>query len=88
MTTTAQNLHRERVVDLKALLSERGLRYDAAAMLADVDKATISRIANGKMRARPETVVRLATALGISARRMKAICDAAYEAAHVSERVA
>jgi transcriptional regulator with XRE-family HTH domain len=75
-------------VNLKDLLNQRGLRYDAAAMLAEVDKATISRIANGKMRARPETVVRLATALGVSARRMKVICDTAYESAHAGERVA
>lgn len=59
---------------LKELLAERDLRYDAVALIAGVDKATISRIANGKARARPETVVRLARALGISARRMEAIC--------------
>jgi plasmid maintenance system antidote protein VapI len=74
-------------VTLKDLLTERGLRYDAAAMLADVDKATISRIANGKAQARPETVVRLARALGISARRMGAICAASHAAAHPDERV-
>ena len=72
---------------LKDLFAERGLRYDAAAMLADVDKATISRIANGKARARPETVVRLAKALGISARRMENICAASHAAAHPGERV-
>ena len=72
---------------LKDLLGERGLRYDAAAMLADVDKATISRIANGKARARPETVVRLARALGISARRMEAICAASHADAHSDEQV-
>lgn len=72
---------------LKDLFAERGLKYDAAAMLADVDKATISRIANGKARAKPETVVRLARALGISARRMEAICAASHSAAHPDERV-
>lgn len=61
---------------LKELLAERDLRYDAVALIAGVDKATISRIANGKARARPETVVRLARALGISARRMESICSA------------
>jgi plasmid maintenance system antidote protein VapI len=72
---------------LKELFAERDLRYDAAAMLAGVDKATISRIANGKARARPETTVRLARALGISARRMGAICEASYAAAHSDEQV-
>ena len=72
---------------LKDLFAERGLKYDAAAMLADVDKATISRIANGKTQARPETIVRLSRALGISARRMEAICAASHAAAHSSERV-
>ena len=72
---------------LKDLFAERGLKYDAAAMLADVDKATISRIANGKTRARPETIVRLSRALGISARRMEAICAASHTAAHSSEQV-
>jgi plasmid maintenance system antidote protein VapI len=75
------------VVTLKDMFAERGLRYDAAAMLADVDEATISRIANGKARARPETVVRLARALGISARRMEAICAASHAAAHADGRV-
>lgn len=65
---------------LKELLAERDLRYDAVAMIAGLDKATISRIANGKVQARPETVVRLARALGISARRMAAICAAAPDA--------
>jgi transcriptional regulator with XRE-family HTH domain len=74
-------------VTLKDLFAERGLRYDAAAMLADVDKATISRIANGKARPRPETVVRLAKALGISARRMEAICAASHAAAHPGARI-
>jgi len=72
---------------LKELLAERDLRYDAAAMLTGVDKATISRIATGKARARPETIVRLARTLGTSARRMGAICDASYAAAHPDERV-
>jgi len=72
---------------LKGLLAERDVPYDAAALLARVDKATISRIATGKIRARPETVVALARALGVSARRMQAACDASYAAAHPEERV-
>jgi transcriptional regulator with XRE-family HTH domain len=66
---------------LKELLADRGLTYDAVALIARVDKATISRIANGKIRPRPETVVRLAKGLGISARRMDAICAASLEQA-------
>lgn len=72
---------------LKDLFAERDLRYDAAAVLAGVDKATISRIANGKARARPETIVRLARALGVSARRMETICAASHAAANPDERV-
>lgn len=70
---------------LKQLAAERRLRMDAMGMLAGVDKGTISRIANGKTAARPETVVRLATALGVSARRMKSICDESWAAAHPDE---
>ena len=72
---------------LKQLLADRNLRLDAAGILAGVNKATISRIANGKTRARPETVVRLARALGISARRMQLICDASWAAANEDEQV-
>jgi transcriptional regulator with XRE-family HTH domain len=74
-------------VTLKDLFTERGLRYDALALLADVDKGTISRIANGKAQARPETIVRLARALGISVRRMETICAASREAARSGESV-
>ena len=73
--------------DLKELFAERGLKLDAVAVLGEVDKGTISRIANGKSRAKPETIVRLARGLGISARRMQALCDAAYLAADTGEPV-
>jgi plasmid maintenance system antidote protein VapI len=61
---------------LRELLGERGLTMDAAAVLADVDTSTISRIVNGKINARPETIVRLARALGISAKRLQAMTAA------------
>lgn len=61
---------------LKELRAERGLAMDALALLAGVDTSTVSRIEAGRQRARPETVVQLAKALGISARRMQQICDA------------
>jgi transcriptional regulator with XRE-family HTH domain len=69
---------------LKQLAAERKLRMDALGLLAGVDKGTISRIANGKVTAKPETVVKLATALGISARRMQSMCDASWAAAHAA----
>jgi transcriptional regulator with XRE-family HTH domain len=70
---------------LRQLLAQRGLRLDAVALIAGKDKATISRISTGKTRARPETVVAMSRAFGISARRMQAICDASWDAAHSDE---
>jgi len=67
---------------LRELLAQRGLSLDAAAVLAGVDTSTISRIASGRNRARPETIVRLSRGLGISARRFQGICDASWRAAH------
>lgn len=64
---------------LKEFLKVRGIPMDAAALMAGVDKGTISRIANGKSQARPDTVLRLAKAFGMSARRAQAMCDAARE---------
>lgn len=72
---------------LKDFLEQRQVRMDAAGLLAGKDKGTISRIANGKVRAQPDTVVRLARALGVSAARMQAICDASWTAAHEDEAV-
>jgi plasmid maintenance system antidote protein VapI len=73
---------------LRDLLRERGLTFEAASVLAGVDTSVISRVVNGKRQARPETIVRLARALGISARRLQALADAAYTAEHASEAVA
>lgn len=64
---------------LRELRAERAIRMDALAILSHCDLATISRIETGKVRARDETVVRLAKALGVSARRMRRLCDAARE---------
>lgn len=55
---------------------ERDLTMDAVALLGRVSTSTISRIESGKQRPSPDTVVRLAKALGVSARRMQAMCDA------------
>ncbi len=69
------------------LLWERGLTYEAAAVLAQVETSTISRIVRGQSRARPQTVVTLARALGISPKRLEAMTLAAWSAAHPGERV-
>ena len=58
----------------------RGLTMDALGVLAGVDTATISRICSGQARATPQTIVRLARALGVNARRMERLCDAAWRA--------
>lgn len=60
---------------LHELLDARGLTMDAAALLGQVDTATISRICSGQARATPHTIVSLAKALGINARRMARLCD-------------
>ncbi len=70
---------------LREFLRERGIPMDAVAILADVDVSTISRIASGKTRARPQTVLRLAKAFGMSARRMQGMCSESWDAAHAPE---
>jgi transcriptional regulator with XRE-family HTH domain len=67
---------------LRDLLQARGLTLEATAVLAGADASTISRIMNGHQRPRPVTVVRLARALGISAKRLQAMCDTTWAAAH------
>ncbi len=47
-------------------------------MLGGVTAATISRIEAGEARATPQTIVRLAQALGVGARRMANLCDQAW----------
>lgn len=67
---------------LRDLIRDRGLSYDAVAVMSDIDTSAVSRIVNGKRQARPETIVKLARGLGVSAKRLKVMADAAYEAAH------
>lgn len=67
---------------LRDLLRRRGLSFEAAAVLAGVDASVISRMVNGKRQAKPETIVRLARGLGVSARRLKLMADAAWSAEH------
>lgn len=66
------------ISSLRELLEARGLTMDAAGVLGQVDTATISRICSGQARATPQTIVRLARALGINARRMAKLCDQAW----------
>lgn len=72
---------------LADLLRERGLTLEAAAVLGQVETSTISRIIRGHTRARPQTIVTLARALGISPKRLEAMALAAWTAAHPDERV-
>lgn len=64
---------------LQDLLSARGLTMEAAAVLAQVDTSTISRICAGRTRATPQTVVRLSRALRVGSRRMARLCDQAWQ---------
>jgi transcriptional regulator with XRE-family HTH domain len=64
---------------LRELRAARGLSLDAVAVLADVDPATVSRLERGLVEARRTTIVKLARALGISARRMAQILREAPE---------
>ncbi len=51
---------------LREIRKARGLTLEAVAYLAGVDIATVSRIENGLVDPRPETVVRIARGLGVS----------------------
>jgi len=78
----SQAMEQKQPQTLRDLLTERNIRMDAAATLAGVSVSTISRICNGAEKARPKTVVALAQALGVSARRTQALCDASYATRH------
>ena len=56
--------------ELRKLRQERGLTLDAVGYLAGVNAATISRIENGQVSPRPETIVTIAKALGVSVKRI------------------
>ena len=75
-------------MDLRTFRNQRGLTQDHIGVLGDLDAATVSRIESGQVRARPATVVKLARALGVKATRMRAMCDAHWQAAHSSEDAA
>jgi transcriptional regulator with XRE-family HTH domain len=66
-------------MDLRELRKERGLSLEALGFLAGVDQATISRIERGLAEPRRDTVVQLARALRIGAKRMAEIMAASRE---------
>jgi transcriptional regulator with XRE-family HTH domain len=66
---------------LRELRHRRGLTLDAVAVRGGVDPATSSRIERGLIRPSRPTIVALAKALAISARRMVEIIDRTMEAA-------
>ncbi|MGH8935555.1 MAG: helix-turn-helix domain-containing protein [Acidimicrobiia bacterium] len=61
---------------MRTLRKSKGLSLEAVAFLADVDPATVSRVERGLSEPRRGTVVALARALGMSARRMAALIEA------------
>jgi transcriptional regulator with XRE-family HTH domain len=56
---------------LRDLRLKRGLTLEALGYLGDVDQSTVSRIERGLIEPTPETVVKLARALGISVQRFR-----------------
>jgi transcriptional regulator with XRE-family HTH domain len=56
--------------ELKEIRQARRLSLEAVGYLAGVDAATISRIENGQVQPRRETVVRIAQALGVAVSRI------------------
>jgi transcriptional regulator with XRE-family HTH domain len=66
-------------MDLRELRQSRGLSLEALGYMAGIDQATISRIERGLAEPRRDTVVRLARALRIGAKRMAEIMAASRE---------
>jgi transcriptional regulator with XRE-family HTH domain len=68
---------------LRELRHRRRLTLDAVHVLTDgeVDVATISRVERGIGETRPRTIVHLARAYGVSAKRMKEIIGRSADAA-------
>ena len=57
-------------MSLAKIRLQRGLTIEHVAVLADVDKSTISRAERGLQTLRPETVVRISKALKVSPSRI------------------
>ena len=58
------------VTGLRAVRKERGLTIEHVAVLANVDKSTISRAERGLHLLRPDTVVKISKALKVSPSRI------------------
>ncbi|MEX2553900.1 MAG: DUF3631 domain-containing protein [Actinomycetota bacterium] len=56
---------------LREFRKSRGLTVEACAVLAGVDKATVSRVERGLLEPSPRLIVRLSRGLGISALRLQ-----------------
>ncbi len=56
--------------ELREIRKARGLTLESVAYLAGVDPATVSRIERGEVVPKPETVVTIARALGVSVKRI------------------
>lgn len=69
---------RARPTTLRELRHQRGLTLAAVAVLADTDVSALSKVEAGLARPTPPSIVKLARALGIDARRMAKLCDAAW----------
>lgn len=70
---------------LRDLRLKRGLTLEALGYLGDLDQSTISRIERGIVEPSPDTVVKLARALGISVQRFRAMLPSAPAAPPASE---
>lgn len=57
---------------LREVRKRQLLSLEAVGYLADIDPATVSRIERGLVSPRPDTLVRLARALGMSVNTMRA----------------
>jgi transcriptional regulator with XRE-family HTH domain len=57
-------------MSLASIRRQRGLTIEHIAVLAGVNKSTISRAERGLQTLRPETVVKLSKALKVSPRRL------------------
>jgi plasmid maintenance system antidote protein VapI len=67
------------------LAEKRGLNREQTAVLGNVYPSTIGRIVSGEAHASPSTIVALAKAFGVSATRMKRLCEAHWLDAHPHE---
>ena len=61
-------------MELRELRRQRGLTVEQVAMLAGVDKSTISRAERGLQKLKPESVVRISKALKVPPSRIVQDC--------------